>query len=872
MAARAKDRYKIFEVKPALGGNLITRGSSDNCGPFNYTTKRDWRRDLDIERRREGHDYFYPNLTLPIGGQPFPSQITLDSLTFSGGYATGTRLSGQWFEVGETIIVTGATDPIYNGSFVVTAVGPTTFSYAVVGVPVSPDTTQGIAAQADEEITLLAMARRPNGQIAVIAGSKRRLYRYYALEDGDYISRDPADYPVGTAADQLSYWSDGTLFPADQMPPQAPGFWTPPGLPVEQMQYVDTNPGYWIVIGSGYSLLGNRWETVSINGYMVFNNGVDLPCTYRVEEMSVVPIWELREQGVARVNTIAEINGILMGGDITEIQGNQVANWFNTAGRVQLASLTFAAGVVTATRAQGIPYFVGQAVIISGAVDPLYNGTHIITGIPTTTTFTYAITGTPASPDTSTAIYSMPADNIAAYGIYPHDEFLQRTIFRVIWGTPGEPRKWGPIIPGSMLVNSNVVTLDFPIKGFSVGQNITVVGAGASHAGGTADNLSGNILFVIGNSIVLDAFAETTVTSAPVESTDSIGSIVGFEDLQDDGSGIIKMLALADQLVIYKDTSIFLGQYLGNPAQPFAFSPRRVQKEQGLFYRNTLWLVETPTEMFHIYAGRNAFYRFDLTNQQPMILAKFESCSDVFYDQATLANTESIFASENGITHEIIFVFPITNEALHTGDKMLCFDYKWNTMATSGAGITSASTVRKPLTGQASGAEEDWFLMGTADGAVLLYGLTNINQTGSPGWNNGNQIFYRRDAAPYSSTRNPYDSLLVGGLSSFGSDFSEKDCRAFLPLFASQSPPNAQYPAQTPVTVRIYGAQNANLTPTLIATKTLSNPATQNLVALMVRRFYLQSSINVSGKDNPCELVGYVWNVAPVDSRSLPRG
>jgi hypothetical protein len=515
---------------------------------------------------------------------------------------------------------------------------------------------------------------------------------------------------------------------------------------------------------------------------MVFNNGIDLLCTYRVEELSVVPIYELRENGIARINTISEINGILMGADVSEIQPDQLANWFNTA------------------------------------PDP--------------------------------------------YAIYTNDQYLTRTQFRVIWGVPGEPRRWAALLPGSIAAYTNVLTLDYPVKGLSVGESITVVGAGAPHAGATADNFTANILYVTGASVVLDGFAQSTVTNAVVQATDMIGSIVGFEDLQDDGSAILKMLPLADQLVIYKDTSIFLGQYLGDPAQPFAFAARRIQKEQGLYYRHALWLAETPTEMFHIYAGRNAFYRFDLTNQQPMILPKFESCSNIFFDQATLANTERIFAAENGITHEILFVWPVRGS--YYPEQILLWDYKWNSISTSSAIITAACTVRKPLTGRASGAEQDWFIMGTGHGAVLIYGKTNEPQ-GAPDWDNNDQIFFRRDVVPYDESRNPYASQLQSGMGAFGNDFSEKDCRAFLVLMASQSP-------NTPMTVEIYGCQNVNLVPTLIATKVLANPIIQNLVPILSRRFYFQSSITVNGIDDPCRLVGSLWNVAPIDSRSLPRG
>lgn len=865
MAARIKDRYKLFECKPALGGNLVTRGSADNAGVFNYVTKRDWRRDLDVEQRREGHDYFYPNLSLPIGGQPFPSQIQLDGLTFSGGYATGTRIMGHWFEIGETIIVTGAADPIYNGTHTVTAVGPTTFSYGVTGIPASPDVGTAIFAQAQEEITLLALARRPNGQTAVIAGSQRRLYRYYALEDPDYISHDPADYPAGTATDQLSYWSDGIRYAGDRIPPQAAGFWGAVIPPVSEMAYVDENPGYWIVIGSGFSLQGRRWETVSINGYMVFNNGVDLPCTYRVEDLEVVPIYEMREQGIASVGTISEINGILMLGDITEIQANKVPIWFQTAGRILFDSLTFniVDHKVTATRGAGQPFQVGDSITVSGAVHAEYNGNFIVTD-STPTTLKYVIVGSPATPDPTAFPYIISNRNQAPYGIYTDTQYLTRTTFRVAWGVPGEPRRWSPLYPGSIDAGSNVLRLSYAVLGLSPGQNITIVGAGASHAGGTVDNLAGNIIYIDGVNVILDSFAQTSVKFTTVQTTDSIGSIVGFEDLQDDGSGILKMLPMADQLVIYKDTSIFLAQYLGTATQPFAFGPRRIQKEQSLFYRNTLWLVETPTEMFHIYAGRNSFYRFDLTNQQPMIQPHFESCSNIFFSQATLANTEKIFAAENGITHEILFVFPITQPAVNAVDQMLCYDYKQDSISTSSALVTSAATVRKPITGLASGAEEDWCLLGTPTGTVLLYGLTNQPQA-APDWNGGEQIFFRRDANPYSATTYPYDSVLVSGLASFGNDYAEKDMRAFVVLMASQSP-------DISMTVNVYGTQNANLPVALVATKHFTNPQTRNLLPLLSRQFYFQSSITVTLNDLPCRLVGTLWNVAGIDSRSLPRG
>ena len=141
--------------------------------------------------------------------------------------------------------------------------------------PVQPD-TQG------EPISLVAMVREPNGRTAVVVGTKTTLYRYFGLDNG-------------------AYFEDGYI----------------------EEGYFDDNPGVWVVIGRGFSSQGRRWEALSINGYLVLNNAVDLPLTYRVEEMEAKPIYELREQGIASVGTIAEHNGILVCGDIRQIEAEQ---------------------------------------------------------------------------------------------------------------------------------------------------------------------------------------------------------------------------------------------------------------------------------------------------------------------------------------------------------------------------------------------------------------------------------------------------------------------------------------------------------------------------------------------------------------------
>lgn len=846
-ASKQKDRYRLFEVKPSVSGALVTRGSADNAGVFNYTVKRDFRRDLDIERRREGYDYFYPNTNLSIGGQPFPSQVQLDSLSYAAGTVTATRLQGHYFQNGETILITGADDANYNGAFQIFNVTDRTFQYSISGVPVSPDTSTAIFAAAVETISYLGSFERPNGQSAVIAASKRRIYRYYALDDPDYISRDPKDYPAGTPASQLSYWSDGTLFPAD-----AAAY--PVGTPTSQQQYVDTNPGYWVVVGWGFSPAGNRWEAVPINGYLIMNNGVDLMITYRVEDAFVKPIYQLREQGIAAVNTIWEApGGILMGGDVAEITPAHLADWFNLNHRVVLDSLTSdGAGVATATVAAGHPYQVRDLVTVYEATGPAFNGIHEVIAV-TATTFQFRIVGTPVTPDPSILIY-VTGD---PYGLYDDAQYLDRTQYRVIWATPDEPRLWAPVYLGTIHQGSNSLLLQFPVKGIDRGTNLTVTGAGAAHAGGTADNLSGNVISISGRSVVLDTFAQTDVTGANVQDTAQIGSVVGQEDLQGDGSAVLKGLVLADQVVIYKATSIFLAQYLGTPAQPFAFVERQPNKGECLFYRHTLILAQTPNETFHLYAGQTGFYRFDLTNQQPMLLPHFESCSDVFFSQASLTNTESIFSCQNDITNEILIVFPSAS-----AEKALIWDYKQDTISTTAVVITAGASIAKPIAGPLFQAET-WFIMGNNSSTVTIYGKTTLNQN-MPGWGNSTQIFYQRGQFPYNATRIGYPSVMTWGLGNFGSNYLEKDLRAVVALLGSHSP-------DTPFSVSLYQTQNANRPITLLGTKSLPDPITQNLVPCAFRGIYFQASMTVTGIDNPFEYVGLDWDVAPVASRSITR-
>ncbi len=634
--------------------------SSDTAGMANYVVKRDWRRDLDQEVRSEGYVWFEPN---PASGTPhdFP----------------GTN----------------------------------------------------------EPITLIVMARSPLGQTAVIVGTQSSIYRYYGLENGNYVEDD---YVIA------GYLSD---------------------------------PGQWVKIGGGFSDLGRRWEWVNIADYLVLNNGVDLPVTYHMQDMEVETIWELREQGIACVGTIGESHGVLICGSIKTIEANRHLELMSlvkptvsmiaagdrydvnglktvvvTTGRTYHykplnsdssltngtevftdetdfvaagASVTLTGGkgaLITAvlnTRIVALQVGISQVpslgkvnngtdglagntltaqsnffedshvgkkirmgnglertivarlppnpqssqVTLDGAPEvaepdmpfyiPLSGGFdfRVIAGHPVfaptdvgrmiiwddgnvRTIKTY-LTNQQVEVDSDGPVPSGPFgfENPEAYTAFDSAADLEHFQFRVLWSMPDKPRRFAATAPGAMVASTSILTLNYPVRSFEIGQEVLVVGAG-----GSGGNLTAKIVFIDQSRmrIVLDEVASTTTSNALVQASDSVGSIVAFEDLEDDGSEVLRIGNLRGTPVIYKATAIYLGKYLGVPGQAFVFEKvypgkRETDTSKALCFRHTL--VDVGGH-YHIYAGRTDFYRFDLVTRTPTELQEFSECKGLFFRDA----------------------------------------------------------------------------------------------------------------------------------------------------------------------------------------------------------------------------------------------
>lgn len=401
-----------------------------------------------------------------------------------------------------------------------------------------------------------------------------------------------------------------------------------------------------------------------------------------------------------------------------------------------------------------------------------------------------------------------------------------------------------------------------------------------------------------------DALAKTLASEdVLVQSLDAVGSIANvFEDLQDDGSAILKMLALRGVMVIYKETSIFVSRYTGVTGAPWDSRLITIPKSSALFYRNTVIEVDG---LYHAYAAENEFKRFDMTNQVPLDLPVLQACQNLFFGQADVENMERIFAFDNSITQEVYFCFPSESE-----DKALRFEYAYNTASTTSAEYTSGATIERYST------SESLTILGGPTGLVLQYAMTRGDVQVMPGtaskhlrhvtqsanttpFNEGfigktirfanglrfgivkflsdvsvevegtgnvvSQSFviepasYHRDGAAYKS-------VLQSGDDSFPDRYtlhehSEKKLNRYVPMFSSYSP-------DTPVNVTLRGGRNLNEVADLFSV-VVTPPET--LVPTIANEYFLGDRIEVDGINNPIEITGRIFHIAGAESRSFGR-
>lgn len=871
-------RPQTIEVRPGQGGLLMPDFSPESIGLANYTRKLDMRRVEDREARGEGYDLFFPIQEQEADAQSVPA--------------------------------------------------------------------------AGETLRLIAELTRPNGQRAVIVGNTTTLWKFQALDD---VAYGEAGYVTS-------------------------GYW-------------QTVPGTWLQIGSGFSANGNRWQKVSINGYLVLNNGVDLPMTYRLEDDAVKPIYELREMGVTSVGWITEHAGMLVccnvrvlsetqlddrllplefegmtaaqaGGDYSgnalvyadnfedvyfglfAVKWNEEIGayepWDQWTGdapgvlrmingvdllvdaKISASELrcalnnpavdTFAALPVAAEPWPFFTMYGDTEVIASGAAftDAALVGQHILWASDTRRIMSQVEALHPPEEPPSYDPTVVKVDgfmpvvaaafrvtNPAAY--LPVTEGTQRYSWRVLWSKPDEPRRYGVVYTGSMAAGSVKLTLRRKAESLEAGMELMVTGAG--YGGG---NLTGTVLYVEagGHFVYLDVPAQTAVEDVPVRAADVDYVLTGWKDLQDDSSAIVAAASLRETLVVYKETGIYLGQFTGDPADPFPFV-RVIKTTEVPWYPHTL--VDLAGQA-HLYRGRQHFYTFDLVNRRPRVFEPLDPLRNWWLKG--LSADQRGFPMQWPATDDRDAPWAVFNPVLNEiwlcgGTESVRYALNDNTVSTTAVVPTAAAGCVRP------GLEtQEWFLLAIGD-TLFRYGLVNAREeavtatltktaladtvtASAPTFDNRHYGWslatvdgrYFGIVKVISSTvvqvvgsgtissaggrlvpaiwhRNGavYSSVLRSGYG-YSKDRELLWDRYVLALGA-ESP-------DTVTSVELKGGAVAKRVSTRLTVAVLM-PNDENAINLLLREHFIGEQLTVAGMNNPWELTGRTYGVRGLDTRSLAR-
>lgn len=721
------------------GGHLITRRSADEVGPRNYVTKRDWRREENDEVRREGDTAFGGNY-----GAAWPTTLytlTTSSLLLSGvfspkqrilcnpdvgnaDYSVSVRATG--WTVGDYFVLEKTSSLAYTVTVAIEG-GATLGTLTNAGdrlwvVYTETGWANVAAATLGADPTLIFTARRDDGKTALIVGTATTLFRFWV----------PESYPIY----ESGVYESGVVG--------------------------NVCAGVWLTIGSGFSTQNaRRWQAKNVAGYAVFNNGVELPVTYHLDDFAVVPIWELREQGVAFVGEIEEMAGILVCADVGMIHDDYLPT-------------------------------------VMGAVGygSFYNG---------------------------------------------QESHYDRVHYRVIWGDPQGPRRWGSSVPGAMTAGSRVLTVSYDISSIAQGDEVRVIGAGENGA----DLVTTLLYKSTATSWILADEAETAVTEAAVSRSDAATLIVGRYDLLDIASPILRVKKFQDRLIVAKSTGFVVGEYTGEAGLPFVFQTVQATEEEVEFlhWRNTL--IDVGGQ-YLLYAGETDFFTFDLVTRRPRVHPALSLCRNLFFDAVAGLGQESVFAAVNGFTKEVWFVLPASGS-----DKALALYYgggpERERCSTVGTAYTALGLAPVPVAGANRGTEPKFLLAGIAGGTLVEYAY---DRTGPLRW-------LRRGST--------YSSLLASGYADFGDAANEKHVSAYLVLLASQSP-------NTSLALGILTGRNpsealSHLTSSPI---TVNSPGTRCVQYLHAMGHLFQDQITVSDATN-LRLALREWKYGRTGSANFAR-
>lgn len=175
------------------------------------------------------------------------------SINRSGVIATVDTDSPHGFSTGDVALISGASEPEYNGEFVVTVTGSTSFTYDVTGSPSTPATGT------------ITAKRAPAGFSKVFADTNKAVYRSNDLSSRRHYFRIVDDSTTPGGAREARLWGYETMLDIDTGTGMYPTVGQhPDGFFCQKSNFLDSYGRHWVLITDGktvYHFVYNNSDT-----------------------------------------------------------------------------------------------------------------------------------------------------------------------------------------------------------------------------------------------------------------------------------------------------------------------------------------------------------------------------------------------------------------------------------------------------------------------------------------------------------------------------------------------------------------------------------------------------------------------------------
>jgi hypothetical protein len=351
--------------------------------------------------------YYFDGTTFTkIIDDDYPGVIPVTSITRASSTATLTSTTNHGLVTGDSVIISGATQTEYNGTFTVTVTGVTTFTYTVTGTPATPATGTPVCNQVDSTVPGVAyldgyiFVMNPDAEI--INSALEAPSNWNAL---DFITAEvEPSRGKGIAKQQnyiVAFCEHSTEFFYDAG--NATG--SPLSRMAQNASFVGCEDGYTIAYSAGTVFWVGKNKNRGRGVYRLNGLQPELVSTPAIDRIldtlgfTTVHAFGFRINGshFYLLNAISDNLTLVF-----DVANNIWAQWtYTTAGTpITLTSLTQVNGLATATKTSH-GFASGDLIRIAGATPSGYN-VDVLISVIDANTFTFPVTSTLSTPATGT--------------------------------------------------------------------------------------------------------------------------------------------------------------------------------------------------------------------------------------------------------------------------------------------------------------------------------------------------------------------------------------------------------------------------------------------------------------------------------------